>query len=63
MPRTLTIRMPDGGVEFWFTDRVFEIGDTFEREGKTWVVTRVGEVDDGTGKHMTVAVRPAHESW
>jgi hypothetical protein len=55
--------MPDGGMEFWFTDRVFEIGDTFEREGKTWVVTRVGEVDDGTGKHMTVAVRPAHESW
>jgi hypothetical protein len=62
LPRTLTILMPNDRTEYWFTERVFEIGDSFEHVGETWVVTSVGARDKETGKHMTVTVRPAHES-
>ena len=43
MPRNLAIHMPDGPTEYWFTERVFEVSDTFERAGETWVVTSIGE--------------------
>ena len=49
--------MPNGPTEYWFTERVFEIGDTFERAGETWVVTSIGETDHATGKHVSVTVR------
>ena len=56
MPRTLTITYPDGHREYWFTDRVFEIGDLLERAAGSWVVMNVGELNDA-GKHATVFVR------
>ena len=48
--------MPNGQVEYWFTELVFVIGDKIERNGDTWIVTSVGETD-GAAKHMTVTVR------
>ena len=56
MPRTLTIRYPDGHREYWYTDQVFEIGDLLERDAGSWIVTGVDEVNDA-GKHTTVVVR------
>ena len=57
MPRSLTILMPNGPSEYWLTERVFEIGDTFERAGEIWVVTSIGETDHATGKHLSASVR------
>ncbi len=57
MPRSLTMLMPNGSTEYWFTERVFEIGDKFERLGETWVVTSIGETDHATGKHISVTLR------
>ena len=54
--------MPNGPSEYWFTERVFEIGDKFERAGNKWVVTGIGETNHATGKHVSVTVRPAEES-
>ena len=57
MPRNLAIHMPDGPTEYWFTERVFEVSDTFERAGETWVVTSIGETHHMTDKHISVTVR------
>ena len=57
LPRTLTILMPDGLTEYWFTARVFAVGDTFERAGELWVVTSIGERDGSADKHVSVTVR------
>ena len=57
MPRSLTILMPNGPTEYWITERVFQVGDKFDRLGETWVVTSVGKTDDATGKHVSVTVR------
>lgn len=62
MPRSLTILMPNGPSEYWFTERVFEIGDKFERAGETWVVTSIGKRDRANGKHVSVTVRRDDES-
>jgi hypothetical protein len=35
MSRTLTILMPNGTSDYWFTERVFEVGGKFERTGET----------------------------
>jgi hypothetical protein len=59
-PRTLSILFPDRETEFWFTDRVFAVGDTFKRNGATWIVTSVGE-RDGKTKHASVTVRELGE--
>jgi hypothetical protein len=59
LPRTLTILLPNGDTEYWFTERVFEAGDTFERAGETWVVTSVGEKRGATDKHVSVTVSRA----
>ena len=56
MPRTLTILREDGRTEYWFTERVFQVGDKLERDGVTWIVTSVGATDGAT-KHMSVTVR------
>jgi hypothetical protein len=48
--------MPNGQVEYWFTERVFAVDDKFEHIGETWIVTSVGETD-GAAKHMSVTVR------
>jgi hypothetical protein len=58
--RNMSIYFTDRETEYWFTDRVFEVGEEFERGGKAWVVT---SVDDsyGTGKHTSIRVRPAAE--
>jgi len=50
--------MPDSRTEYWFTERVFEVGDMLEHLGEVRVVTSVGEPDATTGKHMVVTVRP-----
>jgi hypothetical protein len=57
VPRTLSILFPDRETEYWFTERVFVVGDRLERNGATWVVTSVGATD-GKSKHMSVTVRP-----
>ena len=54
--------MPNGPSEYWLTERVFEVGEKFERWGSTWVVTSIGETDTKTGKHVSVTVRPAEET-
>lgn len=59
MPRSLAVHMPNGPTEYWFTERVFEVGDTFERAGETWIVTSIGEKDGTTDKHVSVTVRHA----
>ena len=56
MPRTLTILMPDGRTEYWFTERVFAVDEKIERFGATWIVTSIGETD-GDSKHTSVTVR------
>jgi hypothetical protein len=57
VPRSLTIHMPNGPTEYWFTALIFEVGDKFERAGETWVVTSIGETDQASGKHVSVTVR------
>jgi hypothetical protein len=56
VPRSLTILMPNGRTEYWFTERVFDVGDKLERDGVTWIVTSIGETAGAT-KHMSVTVR------
>jgi hypothetical protein len=63
VPRSLTILFPDGRAEFWLTALVFAPGDKLEREGKSYIVTSIG--DFGTGddrRHMTVTVRLDHDT-
>jgi hypothetical protein len=57
LPRTLSIIMPNGRTEYWFTDRVFAVGDRLERDGVTWIVRSIGSVRDG--KHLSATVRAA----
>ncbi len=57
MPRSLTLLIPNRPNEYWLTERVFKIGDAFERAGETWVVTSIGETNSLTGKHVSVTVR------
>jgi hypothetical protein len=61
VPRTLTIFFPNGAAtEDWYTTLVFKAGDTFDRNGQTWVVTSVAPppgTHDGDGKHTTITVR------
>ena len=47
--------MPNGRTEYWFTDRVFTVGDRLERDGVVWIVRSTGSVRDG--KHLSVTVR------
>jgi hypothetical protein len=42
--------MPNGRMEYWFTERVFAVDDKFERGGATWVVASIGETN-GANKH------------
>jgi hypothetical protein len=60
-PRTLTIFFPDAGVQYWFTDRIFVVGDHLKRDGMTWIVTSVGE-SGGGGKHESITVRQDGDS-
>jgi len=55
MPRTLTIRYPNGTIEYWFTELVFEAGDKLERSGMSWIVAHVSDPNE-VGKHLTVTV-------
>jgi hypothetical protein len=59
LPRTLAIHTPNGTIEYWFTDRVFVVGDTFEHAGEMWVVTSISEKRGATDKHVSVTVRRA----
>ena len=54
-PRTLTIFLPDAEVQYWFTDRVFVVGEHLKRDGVTWIVTNVS-ASDGGGKHTSITV-------
>ena len=62
MPRNLTILKPKSQPEFWFTERVFEVGDTYKRDGETWVVTSLAGTDTTTGKHSLMTVRLDEEA-
>ena len=44
---SITIRFPSGAWEYVMTQRLPEVGDTLERDGKTWMVARVTESRDG----------------
>jgi hypothetical protein len=60
LPRTLSIILPNGRTEYWFTDRVFAVGERLERDGVTFMVRSIGSVRDG--KHLSVTVRAASPS-
>jgi hypothetical protein len=56
MPRTLTILFPDGRTEYWFTALVFGVGDRFQRNGESLIVTSIAPPDggqDGDGDGIT----------
>ncbi len=55
-PRTLAILFPDGQTQFWLTKRVFAIGDKLNRDGKTWIVTSLGNFDRN-GKALAITLR------
>ena len=55
-PRTLTIFFPDAGVQYWFTDRIFVVGDHLKRDSVTWIVTSIGDLR-GNAKHEAITVR------
>ena len=44
---SITIRFPSGAWEYVMTQRVPDVGDTLERNGKRWMVARVTEPRDG----------------
>jgi hypothetical protein len=60
-PRTLAIFFPDAEVQYWFTDRVFVVGDYLKRDGLTWIVTSIGEPEEH-GKHTSLTVRQDGDS-
>lgn len=42
--RTVVVRLPGGGTQYWFTDRSFSAGDKITRGGaSSWVVDDVLE--------------------
>ncbi len=45
MPRSLTIVMPNGRTEYWFTERVFEVGRRHVRPQRRDVGCGIGETD------------------
>ena len=55
-PRTLAILFPDGQTQFWLTKRVFAIGDKLNRDGKTWIVTSLGNFGRN-GKALAITLR------
>jgi hypothetical protein len=56
MSRTLTILFPNGSSEYWHTDLAFEVGSVLPRNGKTWVVTSAGNLNNA-GQYTVVTVR------
>jgi hypothetical protein len=55
--RTLTLLFPNGKTEFWFTDRLFEVGDKLSRKGKTWTVKSLGNFNhDGKALAVTLGL-------
>ena len=66
MPRRLTIFFPNSAAtEDWYTALIFKPGDTFDRNGETWVVTSVAPplgTDEADGKHTTITVRGVEDS-
>jgi len=55
-PRTLTIFFPDAEVQYWFTDRIFVVGDRLKRNSATWIVTSIGD-SHRNAKHEAITVR------
>jgi hypothetical protein len=53
------MRFPSGAWEYVMTQRVPEVGDTLERDGKTWVVAGVTEAVDG---HRGISMAPSPET-
>jgi len=66
VPRRLTIFFPNSvATEDWYTALVFKPGDTFDRNGRTWVVTSVASpsgTDDEDRRHTTITVRGVEDS-
>lgn len=48
MTRTVTVRLPTGETAYWFTDRVFVVGDTLSHERQSWTVAEVQENQSGS---------------
>jgi hypothetical protein len=57
LPQVITIVFPDRKSEFWFTDRVFELGDKLRHDGESWLVTQVATADTGAETKPVVTVR------
>jgi hypothetical protein len=55
MPRTLSLLFPNGHTEFWLTERTFEVGEKITRNGRTWVITSLGNFNRD-GKALTVTL-------
>ena len=60
MPRVLSLLFPNGNMDFWVTERLFDVGDKITRDGRTWIVTSVGNFNRD-GKALAVTLRPDGE--
>jgi hypothetical protein len=54
--RTVVMCFPDGGSQYWLTDKVFTAGETIERDGRRWVVSHVAGSRE-TGREPRVTLR------
>ena len=61
MPRTLSLRFPEGDTEFWLTEQAFAVGDTLIHNARVWMVTGLGDFNKA-GKEMTIMLRLDDES-
>ena len=53
--RTLALRFPEGDTQYWLTDRVFAVGETIERYGRTFVVSDVASTRE-TGREPRITL-------
>ena len=56
--RTVVVRFPGGATEYWLTDQVFVVGDSFRRSDGEWVVADVLGADRTDG-HEAIVLRNA----
>jgi hypothetical protein len=53
--RTVAARFPAHGTQYWLTTRVFSVGDTIERNGRTYVVSDVASARE-TGSELRITL-------
>ncbi len=54
MIRTVTVRLPTGETAYWFTDRVFVVGDTLSHKRHSWTVAEVQENQSDSSLAVTL---------